>query len=120
MHQPFHALGAAAGGNRVKVIVFGSPECGRYPCNLHGAWANELIQHAVMDVDEYVAHLNTVIREEHLTASGTPEDWANESHKYAEAAWLDNGAQIDDGYYRKEIRSWTRDFPLPGCDLPLS
>src|ERR1035437_11133466 len=53
VHQPFHAIGEAAGGNRIAVTEFGSTQCGRHPCNLHGAWANGLIQHTRMGRGEY-------------------------------------------------------------------
>jgi len=35
---------------------------------------------------------------------------AKESHDLAKAAWVDNGREIDEKYYRKEIRSLTRDL----------
>ena len=43
VHQPFHALGVARGGNDIPVSVFGSSNCAYdggqpYPCNLHGVW----------------------------------------------------------------------------------
>ena len=117
VHQPFHAIGEAAGGNRIEVVEFGSAECGRYPCNLHGAWDSGLIQHRGMDVNEYVAHLEKLIAEEHLTASGTPEDWANESHRYAQSVWLNDGAQIDENYYRKQIKVVDERLALAGLRL---
>jgi hypothetical protein len=71
VHQPFHAIGEAAGGNGVTVAEFGSTQCGRHPCNLHGAWDSGLIQHTRMGRDEYVAHLEKLISDEHLT-NGVP------------------------------------------------
>jgi hypothetical protein len=117
VHQPFHAIGEAAGGNGIAVSEFGSTECGRHSCNLHGAWDSGLIQHTGMGRDEYVAHLEKLISDEHLTASGSPEDWANESHGYAQSAWLAYGAQIDEVYYQKEIKVADRRLALAGLRL---
>jgi hypothetical protein len=52
VHQPFHAIGEAAGGNGIAVAEFGSTESGRHPCNLHGAWDSGLIQHTGMGRDD--------------------------------------------------------------------
>jgi len=91
VHQPFHAIGEAKGGNGVHVIEFGSDRCGRYPCNLHSAWDSGLIEHTGMDEEGYVAHLEQLISREHLRASGNPADWANESFALAKTAWVNDG-----------------------------
>jgi hypothetical protein len=117
VHQPFHGIGDAAGGNGIAITEFGSTECGQHPCNLHGSWDIALIQHTGMGVREYVNHLNRLIAKEHLTASGTPEDWANESHRYAQTAWLDTGGQVDENYYRKEITVVDQRLALAGLRL---
>ena len=67
--------------------------------------------------EAYVAHLEKLIADEHLTANGNPQDWANESHGYAEAAWLTDGAQIDENYYRKEIKVVDERLALAGLRL---
>ena len=117
VHQPFHAIGEAAGGNGIVVTQFGSTECGRHPCNLHGAWDSGLIEHTAMGRDEYVAHLEKLISDEHLTATGSPEDWANESHEYAKSALLPDRAQIDENYYETEIKVVDRRLALAGLRL---
>jgi hypothetical protein len=117
LHQPFHALGEAAGGNGIAVREFGSTVCGRRACNLHGAWDVGLIRHTGLGVDEYVARLNKLIADEQLSAGGTPEGWANESHSYAQAAWLDNGDSVDKEYYRKEIDVLNQRLALAGLRL---
>jgi len=117
VHQPFHAIGEAAGGNGIAVAEFGRTQYERHPCNLHVAWDSGLIQHTGMGRDEYVAHLEKLISEMHLTASGNPEDWANESHGYAQSAWLADGAQIDENYYRKEIKVVDQRLALAGLRL---
>jgi len=122
VHQPFHAIGEAAGGNRIAVTEFGSTQCGRHPCNLHGAWDSGLIQHTGMRRDEYVAHLEKLISDEHLTASGNPEDWANESHGYAQSAWLADGTDQDDIGYEKVPIASSYLLPyevVPHFDVPV-
>jgi len=117
IHQPLHAVGEAAGGNRIAVDQFGSSVCGQHFCNLHGAWDSGLIQHTGMARDQYVAHLEKWIADEHLTAGGNPEDWANESHNYAQMAWLDNGSRIDESYYQKAIKIVDQRLALAGLRL---
>jgi hypothetical protein len=117
IHQPLHAVGKAAGGNRITVSEFGLTTCGKRPCNLHGAWDSGLIQHTGMGVDQYVDHLNELIFKEYLAAKGSPEDWANESHNYAETAWLEDGGHIDENYYRKEIKVVDERLALAGLRL---
>jgi hypothetical protein len=117
VHQPMHATGEAAGGNGIAVTEFGSTQCGPRPCNLHGAWDSGLIEHTGMGRDEYVAHLEKLISDEHLIASGSPEDWANESHRDAQSAWLADGAQIDENYYRQEIKVVDERLALAGLRL---
>jgi len=48
VHQPFHAIGEAAGGNQIGVTEFGSAECGRFSCNLHRVWDSGLIMQSGM------------------------------------------------------------------------
>jgi hypothetical protein len=117
VHQPMHAIGEAAGGNGIAVTEFGSTQCGRHACNLHGAWDSGLIVHTGMGRDAYVAHLEKLISDEHLTASGSPEDWANESHGDVRSAWVADGAQIDEVYYQKEIKVVDKRLALAGLRL---
>jgi hypothetical protein len=119
VHQPFHAIGEAAGGNGIAVAEFGRTQYERHPCNLHGAWDSGLIQRTGRGRDEYVSHLEKLISDEHLIASGNPADWANESHGYALSAWLADGAQIDENYYRKEIKVVDQRLALAGLRLAL-
>ncbi len=100
IHQPLHAIGEAKGGNGVHVTEFGSVRCGRYECNLHSAWDSGLIRHTGTDEEQYVEHLDRLISEEHLHASGDPADWANESFALAKAAWVNDSGSVDEQYYR--------------------
>ncbi len=117
IHQPFHAIGEAKGGNGVHITEFGSNRCGRYPCNLHSAWDSGLIEHAGMDEEAYVAHLEQLITREHLHASGNPADWANESFALAKAAWVNDGGSVDEQYYRQQIKVVDERLALAGLRL---
>jgi hypothetical protein len=117
IHQPFHAIGEAKGGNGVHVTEFGSNRCGRYDCNLHSAWDTGLIKHAGMDESAYVEHLDELISSEHLRASGNPAEWANESFALAKAAWVDDGGSVDEQYYRQQIKVVDKRLALAGLQL---
>ena len=43
--------------------------------------------------------------------------WADESHGYAQSAWLADDAQIDENYYRKEIKVVDQRLALAGLRL---
>jgi TonB family protein len=117
VHQPFHAIGDAKGGNGIRISEFGSSQCGERPCNLHAAWDTGLIAHTNPSQQEYVQHLEKLISQQHLTAGGQPEDWANDSHKYAEAAWLNDGEQVDENYYKSQIKVVDTRLALAGLRL---
>ena len=118
VHQPFHAVGDEAGGNRVLITEFGSTQCnGNRPCNLHGAWDSGMIEHTGMNRDAYVQHLQQFIGATHLVASGNPGDWANESHLAGQTAWLDDGGVIDDAYYNTQIQVVDKRLALAGLRL---
>ena len=80
-------------------------------------WDSGLIERTGMGRDAYVAHLEKLISDEHLTATGTPEEWANESLADAQLACVADGAQVDEGYYHKEIRVVDRGWPWRVCAL---
>lgn len=117
IHQPFHAIGDARGGNDNHITEFGSTTCGSGKCNLHGAWDTGMIMHTGMDVNAYVQHLQTLIAANQMTASGNPEDWANESHTFSQAAWLDDGGVLDDTYYNAQIQVVDKRLALAGLRL---
>jgi S1/P1 Nuclease len=119
IHQPLHAIGEARGGNDIHVVEFGSAVCGARACNLHGAWDSGLIEHTGRDERSYDSYLETLIASENLQkkAGGGPELWANESFRIARQIWLNEGGQIDDGYYRKEIATVNERLALGGLRL---
>lgn len=109
LHQPFHALGVGRGGNDVRVVVFGSPTCSypdgaTFPCNLHGVWDSTLISRRQLNDALYVDALSSLIAQRGLASrpTGSPAEWAVESHGLAKAALPAQGI-VDEAYYRAQI-----------------
>lgn len=50
-------------------------------------------------------------------ADGTPEQWANESHQLAQAAWVPDGTDLNGRYYEKQIKVVDRQLALAGLRL---
>lgn len=119
IHQPLHAMDEARGGNDIKVTVFGSDQCGNYPCNLHGVWDYSLVEHTGYTEEQYVSHLNELIARNHWEqeSGGSPADWANESHREALQVWVKNGSAIDEAYYRANIQLVDERLALAGIRL---
>jgi hypothetical protein len=119
VHQPLHAVEEARGGNDIKVIAFGTDQCGNYPCNLHWTWDQLLLEHTGYSEEDYVRHLEQLIAEKNLTAraGGTPEQWANESHLQARRILEAKPVAIDDQYYRDNIGLVDEKLALAGLRL---
>ena len=119
IHQPMHAALEARGGNDVPVRFLESERCGPYACNLHAVWDSSMIQHAGMSPDEYAQHEEALIRTERLDTqkNGSPEQWANQSLKLAEAAWVPGGTDLDERYYTQQIKVVDRQMALAGMRL---
>jgi S1/P1 Nuclease len=119
IHQPMHAVGEAKGGNSIHVSFLESGRCGRYDCNLHGVWDSDLIGHTGLTREEYAPHEEELIGTGKLEAlaDGTPEQWANESLKFAEAAWVPDGTDLNERYYDKQIKVVDRQLALAGLRL---
>jgi hypothetical protein len=88
LHQPFHAIGrnqadgtSDEGANKVSVTFFGEST------NLHSLWDSGLILHTGRSAEEYAVLLKAKIAgmNEADWRSGTPVDWAMESHSAAKA-----------------------------------
>lgn len=110
LHQPFHALGLERGGNGIPVSPFGSATCTyedgtSYPCNLHGVWDTTLIAHRRLSDPQYVAELERHIKQRGWDAveTGSPAQWAVESHALAKVALLPAGGIVDEAYFRAQI-----------------
>jgi hypothetical protein len=104
LHQPFHALGVERGGNGIHVSVFGSEECGKYPCNLHAVWDSGLIEHENLDEPAHLKLLEADITAKKMVAgNGKAADWALESRNLGRTALVAPGANIDEAYYQRNI-----------------
>jgi hypothetical protein len=122
LHQPFHAIGVERGGNGIPISVFGSSTCGRgdpsrSSCNLHGLWDSELIGHRRLRDGAYAAELERQIKARRLAASGSPAEWAMESHALAKTALLPAGGEAGEPYYREHIAQIDERLALGGLRL---
>jgi hypothetical protein len=119
LHQPMHTVGEARGGNDIHISEFGRTECGGRPCNLHLAWDIGLIEHVHKSEPEYAGRLERLILQANLQnrATGTPEDWANESFKLAHQVWLNDGESVDEHYYRQNVGIVDERLALAGLRL---
>jgi hypothetical protein len=117
IHQPLHAIGDARGGNDIHVRFLGSRVCGPYDCNLHGVWDTSLIYKRGLRPQEYASQLEEFVKHNTLNAGGTPEQWANESARLAETAWVVDGASLDQQYYEREIKVVDKQMALAGLRL---
>jgi hypothetical protein len=119
LHQPLHAIDEARGGNDIKLPVFGSAKCGDYDCNLHWTWDTLLLEHTGYSEEDYVGRLNQLIAQKHLEkqATGTPVDWANESHLQARRILDPRPAAVDDAYYQANIDLVNEKLALAGLRL---
>ncbi len=106
VHQPLHTIAEAHGGNDVPIVQFGRTQCGSRPYDLHGAWDIGLIGHSRRSEREYVRQLEELVSRERLDRQpeGTPEQWANQSFHIARDVWLQEGAAVDEAYYRRSIQ----------------
>ena len=121
LHQPFHAIDVARGGNDIPVVAFGSPTCRRSdgsasPCNLHGIWDTVLIAHRKLSERQYREELSGQITRGRLVTrpEGSPADWAMESHAVAQRALLPRQGIVDDAYCRTYIAAIDERLALGG------
>ena len=123
VHQPFHAIGDARGGNGIRVTAFGSSDCavgtGSSPCNLHGIWDGTLLGRRRLNDRQYLAILQTRVKERGLErrSGGTPADWAMESHALARAAFVSDRGIVDEAYYKKHLPALEERLALAGVRL---
>jgi hypothetical protein len=78
-----------------------------------------MILHAGLKPGDYAERLEELIKSEHLDGQdkGTPEQWANKSVRLAQAGWVQGGANLDDGYYQRQIKVVDRQMALAGLRL---
>jgi hypothetical protein len=124
VHQPFHAISTARGGNGIPVTAFGSATCGRddrngHPCSLHGLWDTTLIARRRLSDRRYLAVLERhVARLRGRPAVNLPAAvWAMESHALARAAMLPAGADAGEAYARAQLPVIDERLALGGLRL---
>ncbi|HLJ85176.1 MAG TPA: S1/P1 nuclease [Candidatus Angelobacter sp.] len=119
IHQPLHAAEEARGGNDIHVMEFGSATCGQRPCNFHYAWDIALLEHTGRSESDYVAYLEKLIASKNLQsrATGTPEDWANESFHLLPKLWVKDGGSVDEAYFQSNIGVLDERLALAGLRL---
>ncbi len=123
LHQPFHAVQIARGGNDIPVVVFGSAVCGigrsAQPCDLHGVWDSELIARRRLSDARYLAELTRQIAARRLDQRrmGAPADWAMESLAVAKAARLPARGRVDDAYLRAQSAAVDERLAMGGLRL---
>lgn len=128
IHQPLHTVGDARGGNGIAVTIavhgLRCPTCApkSAPDNLHAAWDGTLISATVWDWGAYAARLETgwlASDEAKHVPTGTPVDWANETHAVAREVWqwLPADHTIGDDYYAKALPVIDRQLGRAGLRL---
>jgi S1/P1 Nuclease len=119
IHQPFHALADARGGNDIAVTFLGSGTCGRYNCNLHGVWDTSLIDDQGLTEAQYRDRLREEIKQRHWDqeANEDPARWANRSHALAVKALVPTGSSVTEEYVRKEATVVDEQLALAGLRL---
>jgi hypothetical protein len=126
LHQPFHALSTARGGNDIPLVAFGSPTCsytdgGSYPCNLHGVWDTTLIARRGLDDRQYLDQLSRLIEHHGWRTRPTRSaaEWTMESHVVALKALLPPQGVVDEAYYRTYIGVVDERLALGGLRLAV-
>jgi hypothetical protein len=119
VHQPFHALGDARGGNTISVNFMGSTTCGTSRCNLHAVWDNGIIEEQGLSEKKYLDRLLLEINQNHWErlAGGAPSAWADVSHHYAVEAELPSGLLITKSYVTEESKIVDAQLALGGLRL---
>jgi hypothetical protein len=119
VHQPFHAIGDARGGNQIRVTFLGSQQCGTSLCNLHSVWDDAIIEEQSLNDKKYTARLLEEIKQNNWErfAGGDPVAWANASHHYAVLAEAPNGAMLMRDYLTEETRVVDAELALGGLRL---
>jgi hypothetical protein len=114
VHQPFHAVATARGGNDIHVTFFGSR------LKLHEVWDSGLIKHTGRTSEEYAKYLETTWiagKDIPVLQQGTPVDWAFASRDIGEAALVPEGSALGQDYYVKYAPVVDSQLALAGSRL---
>jgi hypothetical protein len=128
IHQPFHTVDEARGGNDIAVTVnlhgLRCPKCAPKIAqdNLHAEWDSGLITATTWNWGAYVTRLENgwlASDEAKQVSLSTPVDWANETHAVAREvwSWLPADNAIGDDYYAKAVPAVDRQLGRAGLRL---
>ena len=133
IHQPLHDIGEDQGGNLILVDLFthglictGSCIPTHMHMKFHAAWDTGLILKTVWNWGAYVDRLkapdgwlNSADAKQRNIDNGTPQDWAIETHKAAQAAWnaMPENYVLDDNYFNKALPILDRQLGVAGLRL---
>jgi len=131
IHQPLHTVDEFKGGNGIKVDIFmrgatctGTCEPKHIASNFHLAWDEGLINAMVWDWGAYVDRVEAGwLKSADARApgidGGTPEQWANETHGFAQTVWQLRPADnvLDDRYLRDVLPILDRQLGVAGLRL---
>jgi hypothetical protein len=133
VHQPLHAVLEKTGGNDILIDLFARGDKCTGSClpqhdymKFHAAWDSGLILGTVWDWGRYVDRLETGdgwLTTPEARASGidggTPEQWAEETHKAAQTVWalLPENSVLGDTYYEKVSPVVARQLGVAGLRL---
>jgi hypothetical protein len=133
VHQPLHVILEKTGGNDIIIDLFARGEKCTGSCipqhdymKFHAAWDSGLILGTVWDWGRYVdlletgnGWLTTAEAQAGGIDGGTPEQWAEETHKAAEAVWalLPENSVLGDAYYGKVAPIVSRQLGVAGLRL---
>jgi hypothetical protein len=133
IHQPLHVILEKTGGNDIIIDLFARGDKCTGSCipqhdymKFHAAWDSGLILGTVWDWGRYVDLLETgngwlTTPEAKVSGidGGTPEQWAEETHKAAQAVWalLPENSVLGDAYYQKVAPIVSRQLGVAGLRL---
>jgi hypothetical protein len=130
IHQPLHAVLDKAGGNDLIIDLFVRGATCTGPCpqhgfmNFHSAWDSGVILKTVFDwyvdlLETGNGWLTTAEAQAAGIDGGTPEQWAEETHKATQTVWalLPENSVLDETYYRKVSPIVTRQLGVAGLRL---
>ncbi len=128
LHQPLHTVEDERGGNGIPVVVhikeLKCKRCKPHPFEVkfHELWDATLIDATVWSWGTYVDRLERGWLRSHearADVSGTPADWALETHRTAQQVWnaLPADRVVDDRYYKMALPIIDQQLGLAGLRL---
>jgi hypothetical protein len=114
LHQPFHAMTEARGGNEITVTYRGRRT------NLHAVWDSDLIREArrmPSDYATFIEHSQIEGADFEVLTEGTTIAWALESRDIGLRALVPTGTEISDAYIAANVPTVEEQLALAGVRL---